>query len=124
MLPQSALATDWRQVARLYQDSMAPGELLAVLEGLIAEKRLSPSVARRIEEAVRRQTDRGAWKGTVQAFQLKTWMLQLALKHEDCLLERQCLRDLARLQAEPPAAEAAYQRCRTQWHRHWEALLK
>jgi hypothetical protein len=64
VLSQSALATESRQVVRLYTDLMAPGELIAGLEDLILEGRLPPVVSRRIEEAVLRQTDRsGQWKG-------------------------------------------------------------
>jgi hypothetical protein len=65
-----------------------------------------------------------AWKGAVQAFHHKTWMLQLALRHEDLVVERQCLQDLARLQTALPAAEAAYEQHRAQWHRLWSALLR
>jgi hypothetical protein len=65
-----------------------------------------------------------AWKSAVQAFHLKTGMLELALRHEDRLVERQCLRDLARLQTDVPAAEAAYQAQRAQWHRLWSALMR
>jgi len=65
-----------------------------------------------------------SWKGAVQAFQMKTWVLDMALRHEDRIAERQCLRDLALLQAALPAAEVQYQRSLVQWHRLWDALLK
>jgi hypothetical protein len=68
VLAQSALATDWREVVRLYEGSMAPGALIATLEDLIKEERLSPLVARRIEEHVLHQTGpRGQWKGDTHA---------------------------------------------------------
>jgi hypothetical protein len=52
------------QVTGLYQGLMAPQELVSVLEDLVKESRLSPLVARTIEEAVLRQTDsEGQWKG-------------------------------------------------------------
>jgi hypothetical protein len=48
VLCQQGLATDWREVVRLYDQHMAPRELMALLEDLIAEARLSPLVGRRI----------------------------------------------------------------------------
>ena len=64
VLGQRVLATDWQQVVRLYTDHMAPGELIARLEDLILEGRLSPVQGRRIKEHVLRLTDRtGQWKG-------------------------------------------------------------
>ena len=61
---QSALATDWREVLRLYEASMAPRELIAGLEDLIGEARLAPGLGRRIEDAVLEQTGPdGRWKG-------------------------------------------------------------
>jgi hypothetical protein len=65
-----------------------------------------------------------SWKGALQAFQLKSWVLDMASRHEDHIVERQCLRDLARLQTELPVTEAQCQRCLTQWHRLWDALLR
>src|SRR5262249_39242690 len=65
-----------------------------------------------------------AWKVTAHAFQAKTALLHLALRHEDRMVERQCLRELARLQGELPSAEAAYERCLRQLGRHWQSLLK
>jgi hypothetical protein len=60
---QSALATDWREVVRLYEDAMSPAALIAVLEDLIEEARLAPGLARRMEEHVLRQTTQhGHWK--------------------------------------------------------------
>jgi hypothetical protein len=61
---QSALAPESQQVVRLYTNLMAPGELIAGLEDLILEGRLSPVQGRHIEEHVLRLTDRtGQWKG-------------------------------------------------------------
>src|SRR5262249_48622964 len=50
VLCQAALAHDWRQVLRLYQDTMGPGELVAGLEDLITERVLAPGLGRRIEQ--------------------------------------------------------------------------
>jgi hypothetical protein len=60
---QSALAQDWRAVVRLYEATLTPAALIAVLEDLITEARLAPGLARRIEDAVLRQTTQhGQWK--------------------------------------------------------------
>ena len=63
VLAQSALATDWREVVRLYEGAMAPAALCASLEDLIREGVMSPLPARKLEEAVLRQTNQhGQWK--------------------------------------------------------------
>ena len=60
---QTALASDWREVVRLYEDAMSPAALIAVLEDLITEARLAPGLARRMEDAVLQQTTQhGQWK--------------------------------------------------------------
>ena len=60
---QTARATDWREVVRLYEETMTPAALIAVLEDLITEARLAPGLARRMEDAVLRQTNQdGTWK--------------------------------------------------------------
>jgi hypothetical protein len=60
---QTALASDWREVVRLYEDAMSPAALIAVLEDLIGEARLAPGLARRMEDAVLQQTTQhGTWK--------------------------------------------------------------
>src|SRR5215472_7534940 len=60
---QNALATDWRQVMRLYEGTMAPKALLEGLEDLIKEGVMAPLTARRIEDKVLAQTNtEGRWK--------------------------------------------------------------
>src|SRR5215468_8966565 len=61
---------------------------------------------------------------TTHALQAKRELLHVALRHEDGVVERHCLQELAQLQTELPVAEAAYQRCLAQWHRYWQALLR
>jgi len=57
-LPQGADA-----MTHLVQDTLSPTALVAMREDLITEGHLAPVVARRMEEAVLRKTDRhGHWK--------------------------------------------------------------
>jgi hypothetical protein len=64
VMTHEAMDNAVEQVSGLYAGAMGPTELISVLEDLITEGTLAPIVARRIEEAVLRQTDRtGTWKG-------------------------------------------------------------
>src|SRR5262249_21471652 len=64
ILCQSALATDWHQVLRLYEGAMSPQELIAVCEALQQEGCLHAGLMRTLTEKVLVQTDaHGQWKG-------------------------------------------------------------
>jgi len=63
VLCQAAVASEWQQIERAYQTALAPEALMAGIEDLVTERRLTRRDAVALEEAIFQRTGTdGHWK--------------------------------------------------------------